>query len=219
MNPVLPTHPQPPLPDAQRTDRPSTRSLLRWGALVLALHLVVLLSLAGTLDWQLSSPQTLRTGPMQTRTIPAPAGATVATDPSQTPAARTRVALVEKAKPAPKPAPTAKPGAQKIATDPNTMPADKTSPPADPPVPELAVDKELNKALAAIDDMKDDDGEPLTPQDRGIETVLSMLKPFINETELHVINGLHLFELEQIAELIQNGSTITVGELVASTDS
>jgi hypothetical protein len=67
--------------------------------------------------------------------------------------------------------------------------------------------------------MKDDDGEPLTPQDRGIETVLSMLKPFVNETELHVINGLHLFELEQIAELIQNGSTITVGELVASTDS
>jgi len=79
--------------------------------------------------------------------------------------------------------------------------------------------KELNKALAAIDDMKGDDGEPLTPQDRGIETVLSLLKPFVDETELHVINGLHLFELEQIAELIQNGSTITVGELVASTDS
>ena len=67
--------------------------------------------------------------------------------------------------------------------------------------------------------MKDDDGEPLTPQDRGIETVLAMLKPFVNETELDVVNGLHLFELEQIAELIQNGSTITVGELVASTDS
>jgi hypothetical protein len=134
--------------------------LLRWGALVLALHLVVLLSLAGTLDWQLSSPQTLRTGPMQTRTIPAPAGATAATDPSQTPAARTRVALVEKPKPKPapkpaskpasKPAPTAKPDAQKIAADPNTTPADKTSPPADPPVPEQAVDKELNKDLDKV---------------------------------------------------------------------
>jgi outer membrane biosynthesis protein TonB len=148
MNPVQPIHPQPPLPNAQRTDRPSTRSLLRWGALVLALHLGALLSLAGTLDWQLSKPQTLRTGPMQTRTIPAPAGATAATDPSNTPAARTRVALLEK--PKPKPAPTAKPDAQKIAADPNTTPADKTSPPADPPVPEQAADKELNKDLDKV---------------------------------------------------------------------
>jgi len=30
---------------------------------------------------------------------------------------------------------------------------------------------------------------------------------------------LHLFELEQIAERIQESSTITVGELLASTDS
>ena len=152
MKPVLPTHPQPTLPDAQRSERPSTRSLLRWGALVLALHLVVLLSLAGTLDWQLSKPQTLRMGPMQTRTIPAPAGATAVTDPSQAPAARTRVALVEKPKPkpAPKPAPTPKPASQKIAAGPNTTPADKTSPPADPPVPEQAVDKELNKDLDKV---------------------------------------------------------------------
>ena len=150
MSPVLPNHPQPPLPGAQRPDRPSTRSLLRWGALVLALHLVVLLSLAGTLDWQLSKPPTLRTGPMQTRTIPATAGATAATDPSLTPAARTRVALLEKSKPAPKPAPTPKPDAQKIAADPNTTPADKTSPPANPPVPEQAVDKELSKDLDEV---------------------------------------------------------------------
>ena len=150
MSPVLPNHPQPPLPGAQRPDRPSTRSLLRWGALVLALHLVVLLSLAGTLDWQLSKPPTLRTGPMQTRTIPATAGATAATDPSLTPAARTRVALLEKSKPAPKPAPTPKPDAQKIAADPNTTPADKTSPPANPPAPEQAVDKELSKDLDEV---------------------------------------------------------------------
>ena len=152
MNPVQPTPPQPPLPDAQRSERPSTRSLLCWGALVLALHLVVLLSLAGTLDWQLSKPQTLRTGPMQTRTIPAPAGATAASDPSQTPEARTRVALVEKPKPkpAPKPAPTPKPDTQKTAADPSTTPEDKTSPPADPPVPEQALAKELNKELDKV---------------------------------------------------------------------
>jgi hypothetical protein len=124
--------------------------LLRWGALVLALHLGVLLSLAGTLDWQLSTPQTLRTGPMQTRTIPAPAGATAATDPNHTPAARTRVALIEKPKPAPTPAPSPKPDAQIIAADPNTTPADKTVPPADPPVPEQAVDKQLNKDLDKV---------------------------------------------------------------------
>ena len=79
--------------------------------------------------------------------------------------------------------------------------------------------KALNKALAAIDEMKDDDGNALDAQDRGIEVVLAMLRPFISETDLAVVGGLHLFELEQIAERIQEGSTITVGELVASTSS
>ena len=79
--------------------------------------------------------------------------------------------------------------------------------------------KELNAALAAVDEKKDDDGEPLSPQDRGIEVVLAMLKPFVTDDELAVVTNLHLFELEQIAERIQEGSTITVGELVASTSS
>ena len=79
--------------------------------------------------------------------------------------------------------------------------------------------KELNAALAALDDKKDDKGEPLTPQDRGIEVVLAMLRPFVTDDELAVVEKLHLFELEQIAERIQEGSTITVGELVASTSS
>jgi len=79
--------------------------------------------------------------------------------------------------------------------------------------------KELNANLAALDDKKGDDGEPLSPQDRGIEVVLAMLRPFITDTELEVVSQLHLFELEQIAERIQEGSTITVGELVASTSS
>ena len=79
--------------------------------------------------------------------------------------------------------------------------------------------KELNKALADIEDMKDEDGNALAPQDRGIEVVLAMVRPFVSEAQLRVVEKLHLFELEQIAERIQEGSTITVGELVASTSS
>jgi len=143
MKPVLPNHPQPQLSAAQLPERPSTRSLLRWGALVLALHLGALLSLAGTLDLQLSTPLTLRTGPLQTRTIPTPADATAATYPSQTPKARTRVALVEK--PKPKPAPNLKPKASKIAVAPTATPSDKAPTPAAPPVPEQALDPDLEK--------------------------------------------------------------------------
>ena len=79
--------------------------------------------------------------------------------------------------------------------------------------------KALNKDLAAIDDLKDDDGEPLSAQERGIQVVLAMVKPFITEEQLKVVADLHLFELEQIAERIQEGSKITVGELLASTSS
>jgi hypothetical protein len=100
--------------------------LLRWGAVVLVLHLVVLLSLAGTLDWQLSSPQTLRTGPMQTRAIASSASAPTASELKSAPAAQTRVALVEK----PKPAPTPKPVASTSATLPKTATAEKTQQPA-----------------------------------------------------------------------------------------
>jgi hypothetical protein len=125
MSTVPPLQPKP-TPAAQLPGRPSTRSLLRWGTLVLALHLVVLLSLAGTLDWQLSSPQTLRTGPMQTRAIASSAAAPTASELKSAPAARTRVALVEKSKPAPTPKPDASP----TATLPKTAAADKTHQPA-----------------------------------------------------------------------------------------
>lgn len=79
--------------------------------------------------------------------------------------------------------------------------------------------KALNKSLADIDELKDDDGEPLNSQDRGIQVVLAMVRPFITAEQLAVVEDLHLFELEQIAERIQAGSTITVGELLASTSS
>jgi hypothetical protein len=76
--------------------------------------------------------------------------------------------------------------------------------------------KELNAALGVLGEKKDDD---TNPHDRSLQVVLAMLKPFITAQELGVVEGLHLFELEQIAERIQEGSTITVGELVASTSS
>lgn len=117
------------LPHAPPSGRPSSGSLLRWGALVLVLHFVVLLSLAGTLDWQLSSPQTLRTGPMQTRTITAPGAAPTTTDASNVPAARTRIALMEK----PQPAPPLKGDTPKRATRPQTTPAKQANQPATPP--------------------------------------------------------------------------------------
>jgi len=135
MSTVPPTHPKP-RPDAPLTGRPSTRSLLRWGALVLVLHLFFLLGLAGTLDWQLSSPQTLRTGPMQTRTMVASEIAPTSTQLRPTPAARTRVALVEQ----PKPAPAPKPLTPQTAAAPEKAPTDKPTPTAGSPAPEQALD-------------------------------------------------------------------------------
>jgi hypothetical protein len=79
--------------------------------------------------------------------------------------------------------------------------------------------KALNKELSDIDDLTDEDGEPLSPQERGIAVVLAMVRPFVTDEQLKVVEGLHLFEMEQIAERIQDGSKITVGELLASTSS
>jgi hypothetical protein len=79
--------------------------------------------------------------------------------------------------------------------------------------------KALNKELSELDDLKDEDGNPLSPQDRGIEAVLAMVRPFITAEQLLVVGKLRLFELEQIATAIQEGSAMTVGELAASTSS
>lgn len=115
---------------ASLSGRPQTRSLLRWGALVLLLHLLVLLSLTGTLNWQLSPSQTLRTGPMQTRTIASPAAAPMASALKPTPAASTRVALVEKPKPATNQKPTT-PTTVTAPQKPPTVAAIETAPPAE----------------------------------------------------------------------------------------
>ena len=79
--------------------------------------------------------------------------------------------------------------------------------------------KQLNKALAEIDERLDEDGQPLSAQERGIAVVVAMVSPFVTEDVREVVEGLHLFELEQIAERIQEASKITVGELLASTSS
>lgn len=79
--------------------------------------------------------------------------------------------------------------------------------------------KALNKAVTEINELIGDDGEPLDRQDRDLELVLAMVRPFISEEDVAVVKGLSLFELEQIAERIKEGSTITVGELLASTSS
>lgn len=79
--------------------------------------------------------------------------------------------------------------------------------------------KEFNKELAGIENLTDEDGNPLSMQERGIKSVLAMVRPFVTPEVLAVVEGLHLFELEQIAERIQEGSNITVGELLASTSS
>ena len=79
--------------------------------------------------------------------------------------------------------------------------------------------KQLNKSLNAVADKKDEDGEPLSPQDRSYETVLTMLEQFVTDDELKLVENLRLFELEQIANAINEGSSMSVGELLASTNS
>ena len=163
MSMVLSTPTQATLPHAPPSGRPSSGSLLRWGALVLVLHCVVLLSLAGTLDWQLSSPQTLRTGPMQTRTITAPGAAPTTTDASNVPAARTRIALVEK----PQPAPPPKRDTPKRATRPQTAPAEQTNEPAAPPEwPQKSEPDTLESAsLGTPEQMREEDPVNLANED------------------------------------------------------
>lgn len=79
--------------------------------------------------------------------------------------------------------------------------------------------KALNKAIGEIDDAKDDEGNPLPAHERATRIVVATVKPYVSDEVLKVVEGLHMFELEQIAELINAGSTVSVGELLASTSS
>lgn len=90
---------------------------------MLVLHVALLLSLTGTLDWRLPTAESMRVAPMQTRWVPpAPAPRTTAKAP--TPAKpRTRVATEPQQAIAP-PAAKATPASAEVA-------ATSTSPPAD----------------------------------------------------------------------------------------
>lgn len=79
--------------------------------------------------------------------------------------------------------------------------------------------KQLVKDLDAVDEMKDDDGDPLLPQERAFEVVLVMLRPFITDDQHKLVSELTLFEVEQIGNKIREGSSITLPELLASTNS
>lgn len=102
------------LPTPSASGRPATWTLVRWVAVVLAVHLGVLMGMAGTLDWRLQSPQVIRTGPLQTRWLAPPVtpqtgSATTAAKPAPP---QTRVAQVAKTTPpaaAPEPAPSTEP--------------------------------------------------------------------------------------------------------------
>ncbi len=87
------------------TASPPRRALGWLAGAVLLLHLAVLASLSGALDWQLKSPEATRVSPLQTRMITPPAPVLARAAPPQAPLAarpRTRVAT----EPAPLPAPT-----------------------------------------------------------------------------------------------------------------
>ena len=84
--------------------RPSRRTLGWLVVTVLALHLALLLSLTGALDWRLQTAEAIRVAPLQTRWIP-PSPDQAASVKRAAPAApRTRVATVAQAKPAAEPA-------------------------------------------------------------------------------------------------------------------
>jgi len=55
------------LTSARDSGGPTARTLWRWGLAVLALHVVLLMSMAGSSVWLWDGPQTLRVGPVQTR--------------------------------------------------------------------------------------------------------------------------------------------------------
>jgi hypothetical protein len=86
--------------------QPSRWVLMRWGGVVLAFHLLLLLNMAGTINWQLKSSPMFATAPLQTRMIPT--GATEASapqgnNPVKTESSRTRIAI-ERVSPRPAPA-------------------------------------------------------------------------------------------------------------------
>lgn len=173
MSTLSPNAPQPLPPVALQLGRPSARSLLPWAALVLLLHLGLLLGLGGGLDWLQTTPQTQRTAPLQTRTITTPALTPRAAGLVTLPAARTRIAWVEKPRPAPPPEMVATP---KVQAKPKAVAAPKpVAPPAHQAPSQATPEWQTNPMLtepayrAALD--------PLSPQDHASLTETDQHKP------------------------------------------
>lgn len=79
--------------------------------------------------------------------------------------------------------------------------------------------KALNAAIAEVEKATDEDGNPLSGQERSTRIVAATVRPYVSPEVLKVVEGLHIFELEQIAEQITKASSVSVGELLASTSS
>lgn len=106
--------------------RPSRRTLGWLAALVLALHLALLLSLTGAMDWRLQTAEAIRVAPLQTRWIPPSPDQSALVTKVAPAAPRTRVATVAKAKPAADPAPAVSGQAQERVVPPEQPPAEET---------------------------------------------------------------------------------------------
>jgi hypothetical protein len=74
--------------------------------------------------------------------------------------------------------------------------------------------KEINAALAALDDKHDpdDDDDTGEPKDKSWQILSTMLKPFVTEDDIQLVARLKRFEWDQIAEHWQQQSTISLGE-------
>jgi len=78
--------------------------------------------------------------------------------------------------------------------------------------------KAIDKELKDLEDKTDDKGKPLSSQDKSLQSLSIMLRPFVTDEELRVVEKLKQVELDQIATYWQEQSTINLGELLASTD-
>ena len=143
--------------------RPSRRTLGWLAVTVLALHLALLLSLTGAMDWRLQTAEAIRVAPLQTRWIPPlPNQAAPVTQFAPT-APRTRVATVAQAKPAAEPATPVsgqaeeavaapeQPNAEKSVLTPDNSPAQAaltSNPPATEPTSEPTSEPTAASAVA-----------------------------------------------------------------------
>ena len=144
-------------PSASDSGRPAKWTLVRWAALVLAVHLALLMGIAGTVDWRLQSPQVVRTGPMQTRWVPPTTspGTVSAPAPTKTAAPTTRVAQVTKTAPpttTPTPTPESSPSAELTPAADTTESSWKPSPASatDPAQAASAPQTQLTEAVPPL---------------------------------------------------------------------